>query len=220
MQVMRLAVLLLSPLLALLAAACARPERVGSHADWVREATRVWPGETKARVIAAAEAVVKHADPRDTQLEYSRQGFVARRKFFIYAVIATAQGEDRWTFQAAENEEGASASVRIIERGTATAGRTSAGFRENLVQVGSLRLFWARIDHLLGRRPDWIACSQAVEKLALPASAPGLEGLCSITHQGADAPPPIKIAAGTKAAPAARKGPPEPPQISAGEDGD
>ncbi len=75
MPPMRSAILLLPILLS----ACARAERVTSHADWMREATRVWPGETKARVIAAAEAVIKHSDPRDIQVEYSRQGFVARR---------------------------------------------------------------------------------------------------------------------------------------------
>jgi hypothetical protein len=199
-------------LLLLTVAACARPERTTSHADWMREATRIWPGETKARVIAAAEAVVKHSDPRDIQVEYSKQGFVARRKFFIYAVLATASGEDRWTFHASENAEGASASVRLIQ--------FSERFRENQVYVGSLRLFYARIDYLLGRREDWISCSQAVEKLRLPSEAPGLQALCSVTHQGADAPPPPKPAPKQKAVTEAKKGPPEPPTIAAGDDQD
>jgi hypothetical protein len=202
-------------------AACARPERTTSHADWMREATRSWSGETKARVIAAGEAVVKHSDPRDIQVEYSRQGFVARRKFFIYAVLATAQGEDRWSFHASENSEGASAAVRVVQRGTAQVGRASERFRENQVYIGSFRLFYARIDYLLGRRPDWINCSDAVAKLALPAEAPGLQGLCSLTHQGADAPPPARLPPRSKALPGATiKGPPEPPQISASEDAD
>ncbi len=209
------ALLLLLPL-----AACARPERTTSHADWLREATRTWPGETKARVIAAGEAVVKHADPRDIQVEYSKQGFVARRKFFIYAVLATADGEDRWTFHASENSEGASASVRVIQRGTAQSGRFSERFRENQVYVGSFRLFYARVDYLLGRRTDWISCSEAVVKLSLPAQAPGLQALCSITHQGADAPRPAKLPPKVKAAAQAAKVPPEPPQIAGGEDAD
>ncbi len=207
-------------LLPILLAACARAERVTSHAEWMREATRVWPGETKARVIAAAEAVVKHADPRDTKLEYSRQGFVARRKFFYYAVIATVDGEDRWTYYASENAEGASASVRLIQRGTATAGRVGERFRENQVYLGTLRLFFARIDHLLGRREDWILCRDAVAKLSLPPEAPGLHGLCSLSHQGADAPPPAKVGLATKATPTPVKGPPEPPQISAADEVD
>jgi len=200
--------------------ACARPERTMSHAEWMREATRIWPGETKARVIAAAEAVVKHSDPRDIQVEYSRQGFVARRKFFLYAVLATADGEDRWTFHASENSEGASASVRIIQRGTVQSARYSERFRENEAYVGSFRLFYARIDYLLGRRADWITCSEATRKLELSPEAPGLKALCTLTHQGADAPPPARLPPKTSTVSTAQKGPPEPPQISAAEDGD
>jgi hypothetical protein len=204
----------------LVLSACARPERTTSHADWMREATRVWPGETKARVIAAAEAVVKQSDPRDIQVEYSRQGFVARRKFFIYAVLATVSGEDRWTFHASENSEGASASVRIIQRGTAQSGRFNERFRENEAYVGSFRLFYARIDYMLGKRQDWITCSDAVAKLGLPAEAPGLNALCTITHQGADEPAPAKLAPKASTGSAERKGPPDPPQISAADDSD
>ena len=201
-------------------AACARPERTASHADWLKEATRVWPGETKARVIAAAEAVVKHSDPRDTNLEYSKAGFVARRKFFIYAILATVEGEDRWTFSSSENSEGASASVRIIQRGTSQAGRFSERFRDNQTLVGSLRLFYARLDYMLDKRADWISCSDAPTKLALPSEAPGLQSMCSITHQGADTAAPARLAGKVKATAGSAKGPPEPPQISAGEDSD
>jgi hypothetical protein len=205
---------------ACLLAACARPERTTTHADWLREATRVWPGESKARVIAAAEAVVKHSDPRDIKVEYSKQGFVARRKFFIYAVLAAVDGEDRWTFHASENAEGASASVRVIQRGTAQSGRFGERFRENEVYVGSFRLFYARVDYMLGRRPDWITCSEAPAKLGLPAEAPGLQALCSLTHQGADASAPSKLPPKSAVRVVERKGPPEPPQIAAGEDAD
>jgi hypothetical protein len=204
--------------LALLTAACARGERTLNHADWLKESTRIWPGENKARVIAAAEAVVKHSDPGDIAIEYNRSGFVARRKFFIYAVLATAEGEDRWTFSTSENSEGASAAVRVIQRGTARSGNVTDRFRENQTFLGSFRLFYARIDYMLGRRPDWVTCKDAPAKLGLPQEAPGLTSLCSITHQGADQPPPVKLSAKSQPIKAQAKGPPEPPQISATDD--
>jgi hypothetical protein len=211
-------------LLVFLVAGCARAERPTNHADWLKEATRRWQGESKARVIAAAEAVVKHSDPRDITVEYNRSGFVARRKFLIYAVIAAANGEDRWNFMAAENSEGASAAVRIIQRGTTHAGQTSQRFRDNQTMVGSLRLFYARIDFMLGKRPDWISCSEAAVKLGLPPEAPGLQSLCSITHQGADAPPPERLPAKTTVILVNKakesKGPPDPPQIPEAEEAD
>jgi hypothetical protein len=183
----------IAPALLVILAGCAPAARVTTHADWMKEATRSWPGETRARVIAAADAVVKHADPKDTAVEYNHHGFTARRKFLVYALIATASGTETWTFSSAENALGTSATVRIIQRGTAQAGSHSERFRENQVYLGSLRLFYARIDYLLGRRPDWITCSEAAAKLALPEGAPGLQSLCSLTHQGRDAPAPQRV---------------------------
>jgi hypothetical protein len=199
--------------LALVLAACATGERPSNHADWLKEATRVWPGETQARLIAAAEAIVRHADPADTTLEYSKSGFLARRKFVIYAVIAAAVGEDRWTFAASENAEGASASIRIIQRGTAMSGSSSERFRDNQTDVGGLRLFYSRMDYLLGRRPDWVTCEAAPAKLSLAADKPGTDALCGLTLQGRDAPPPPKLPPKPKAGTAAPKGPPPPPVI-------
>jgi hypothetical protein len=199
----------------LLLSACARSERVTSHADWMKEATRVWPGETRARVIAAAEAVLKQADPRDTKFEYNQRGFQAKRAFFIYAVIASAEGVDTWSFTTAENSEGASASVRIIQRGKAVAGQHSERFRDNQTMVGSFRLFWARMDYMLGQRPDWVSCVEAPAKLDLPPGAPGLEGLCSLTHQGRNEPPPPKLGTGKILPKVAPKGPPAPPPLEA-----
>ena len=204
-----------------LLAGCAQPVRTVNHADWLKEATRSWSGETKARVIAAAEAVVKHSDPKDISIEYNRSGFSARRKFFIYAVIAAANGEDRWTFTTQENALGASAAVRIIQRGTTVAGQSSQRFRDNQTMVGSLRLFYARLDYMLGKRSDWITCGEAVAKLSLPSEAPGLQSLCSITHQGADAPPPTRLPPKTtQLTKASNAGLPDPPQLAAEEETD
>lgn len=196
--------------------ACMRGERPSNHADWLRETTRSWQGETRARVIAAAEAVIRHPDPGDTTVEYGKAGFTAKRRFALFAVIAAAEGEDRWRFAASENEEGASASVGMIQRGRAYSGSHSQRFRDNHTEIGAFRLFYARIDYLLGRRPDWVSCADAPPKLGLPAAAPGTDALCGMTLQNRDAPPPGKVAA--KSQPAAKPAPkslPEPPQLQA-----
>jgi hypothetical protein len=196
-----------------LLAACATGERPNNHAEWLKEATRVWPGETQARLIAAAEAVVRHPDPADTTLEYSKAGFLARRKFVIYAVVAAAVGEDRWTFAASENAEGASASLRVIQRGTAFSGSSSERFRDNQTDVGGMRLFYARMEYLLGRRPDWVTCEQVSVKLSLPADRQGTDMLCGLTLQARDAPPPPKLPPRPKVGAPPPKAPPAPPSI-------
>lgn len=160
-------------------------ERVTSHADWEREATRFYPGESKARMIAAAEAVLRNSDPSDISFEYRASGFTARRKYFYYAVFASADGEDRWSFYAGENRKGAKATVYLVDR---MALRTVAGngrSRVNQRLIGTFRLFYARMDYVLGRRSDWPTCQSAPADLAVRADQPGLDGLCSPTHQSA-----------------------------------
>jgi hypothetical protein len=199
-------------------AGCMRGERPRSHADWEREATRVWEGETKARIIAAAEAVLRHSDPGDIVFEYRAGGFLARRRFTVFAVLATASGEDRWNFAAAGNDEGASASVRLIHSGTARAGNVTQAFRDNQTLIGTFRLFYARIDYMLGRRKDWVTCDAAPATLGLSTAEPGTDGLCGLTLQGRSAPPPVPLPKpGADALAAARKGPPAPPVMAEAE---
>jgi hypothetical protein len=158
-------------------------ERVTSHADWEREATRFYAGESKARMIAAAETVLRNSDPGDISFEYRASGFTARRKYFYYAVFASADGEDRWSFYAGENKTGAKATVYLVDR---MALRTVAGdgrSRVNQRLIGTFRLFYARMDYVLGRRHDWPTCQGAPASLAVRPDQPGLDGLCSPTHQ-------------------------------------
>ncbi|KAA2241212.1 hypothetical protein [Salinarimonas soli] len=172
---------------------CVGAPKVESHGQWLAEATRTYAGETAPRVIAAAEAVLRHADPGDVTFDYRLGGFRAERKFLVYAVLAAAEGEDRWTFNASQSGRAVRASVFLTERarvhGTGGARQVNA----NRQQVGTFRLFYARIDYLLGLRPDWVTCREAPGKLGLPPDAAGTQGLCGLTLQGRDAPPPSLI---------------------------
>ncbi len=168
-------------------------DKVRSHADWQQEATRSFPGESKARLIAAAEAVLANADPRDMTFDYRVGGFSAKRRYFVYAGLAAADGEDRWSFSAGENEEEARSVVSMVDR---LALRTVAGTGRgslNLKMRGTFRLFYARMDYVLGRRKDWVTCAAAPQSLGLDAAEPGLAGLCGLTFQGEDAPPPASL---------------------------
>lgn len=169
--------------------ACAQPRRVESHAEWLKESTRVYLSEDKARVIAAAETVLQHADGKDTRFEYNQSGFLAVRPFGLNALVAGIKGEDRWTFSVSGNKGGAATALRVIRSGTATAANKRSRFRDNAVYVGSFRLFYARIEYVLGRRADWVGCARASAALDLPADAPGTDLLCGLTHQSTDAPP-------------------------------
>jgi hypothetical protein len=192
---------------------CASPAIVESHAEWLHETTRTYPGETSARVIAAAERVLKASDPLDVKFDYGTGGFRVTRPFLIYAVVASEEGQDSWSFRASENEMEASASVSFrqavtdrfivpiaspsnshLRFGVATA--SSSGQKH---VIGSYRLFFARMDYLLGKRKDWILCADAPALLKLDPEAPGTDGLCGITFQGDETkPPPLVAASKTK----------------------
>ena len=92
---------------------CVGAPKVESHGQWLAEATRTYAGESSPRVIAAAEAVLRHADPGDVTFDYRLGGFRAERKFLVYAVLAAAEGEDRWTFNASQSGRAVRASVAI-----------------------------------------------------------------------------------------------------------
>ncbi len=188
--------------------ACVAAPRVESHAQWLAEATRTYPDEAPERVIAAAEAVLRHADPGDFTFDYRTGGFRAHRKFLVYAVLAAADGEDRWTFQAGRGTGGARASVWLSERARVHGVGGTRSVQANSQQIGTFRLFYARIDHLLGRRPDWVTCGEAPAKLGLPPDNPGTAGLCGLTLQGRDAPPPPPVPKVVATAPMASAEPP------------
>jgi hypothetical protein len=189
-------------------AGCTSPAVIESHAEWLHETIRTYPGETSARVIAAAERVLKASDPHDVKFDYGTGGFRVTRPFLIYAVVASEEGQDSWSFRASENEVEATASVSFRQAVTdkfivPIASPSSSHLRFGVVTasssgqkhvIGSYRLFFARMDYLLGKRKDWVLCADAPALLKLDPEAPGTDGLCGITFQGDETRPPPLIA--------------------------
>jgi hypothetical protein len=172
------------------------PHRIVDRDDFLAEATRHYKGESRERVIRAAETVIKMSDPEDVEMRYTAQGFVALRKYFIYAVFASASGREKWEFTVEDAPSEEVASLSISEAGTSY-GNYSAQPYENVMNNFPLyRLFWKRVDYILGRRPDWVTCDQ--ETAALQAqgqnATAGLGGLCGPTSSGRNAPPPEPFA--------------------------
>lgn len=76
----------------------AAPHQVRDRDDYLAEATRIFPGETRERVLKAAETVLRISDPTDFEFRYTLTGFTGLRRYFIYAVIASASGREKWEF--------------------------------------------------------------------------------------------------------------------------
>lgn len=194
---------------ALTCAGCAKPAHtIVDRNDYVAEATRTYRGEPRERIIRAAEIVLKHSDPQDFEFRYNLGGFEGLRRYFIYAVFASANGRERWQFQTDIPEPGAVvASVSISEAGTVH-GQTSTPYEGSMPSVPLYRLFWSRVDFVLGKNPNWVTCEEAAKELeATNTNVLALGGLCGPTSDGRNAPPPEVLPAPSRpiAAPTARQ---------------
>jgi hypothetical protein len=84
---------------AALVGCAAAPHQVRDRDDYLAEAIRVFPGETRERVLKAAETVLRISDPADFEFRYTLTGFTGLRRYFIYAVLASASGRESGNFR-------------------------------------------------------------------------------------------------------------------------
>lgn len=179
---------------ALTCASCAAPHQIMDREDFLAEAIRHYPGETRERTIKAAETVLRVSDPKDWDFRYTLNGFVGLRRYVVYAVVASSVGQEKWEFLADEDvakPNSIRASVSISEAGVASGGYSSTPYEGKMASIPLYRLFWDRVDYMLRKRPDWVTCDEATAKLESTRSSPAaLSGLCGPTSDGRDAPAP------------------------------
>jgi hypothetical protein len=177
-------------------ASCAQPHQIRDRTDYLAEGTRNFPGETRERVIKAAETVLRLSDPKDFEFRYTLNGFTGLRRYFVYAVLASQSGREKWDFLAEQTPAGIQASVSISEAGVTSGGYSSTPYEGAMASVPLYRLFWSRVEYVLGRRNSWTTCGEAQEELETTKTntAAGLGGLCGSTSDGRDAPAPPQMA--------------------------
>jgi len=195
--------LLATAAVAVVLQACSAPHQIRDRGDFLAEATREYPGETRERVIRAAETVMKISDPPDWDFQHNLHGFTGLRRFTVYAVLAAGQGREKWELLVEQPDPKlVRASVTISEAGTVSNGYTTTPYEGAMASIPLYRLFWKRMDYMLGRRPDWVTCDEAAKELEATNTnvAAALSGLCGPTSSGRDAPAPEPLPALPKAA--------------------
>lgn len=179
---------------------CATPHQIMDRDDYLAEAAREYPEADREQLIRAAEAVLIHSDPKDWEFRYTPTGFTGIRRYMVYAVLAMSQGQEKWQFA---TEPGSPGNVRaylsVEESGVSTGGYVSTPYDNKMASIALYRLFWARVDYMLGRRSDWWSCGDAAAHLRKTRTneAAALSGLCGATSEGANAPPPKPLGART-----------------------
>lgn len=96
------------------------PPQISDRRDYVAEATRTYPGETKERVIEAAQLILKQSDPNDFQFQHYSYGFTGKRHYMIYVVLAASTGFETWNFSVEDNGKAQVASLAVSDSGSVT----------------------------------------------------------------------------------------------------
>jgi hypothetical protein len=175
-----------------LAACNTTPDLLLDEAAFTSATSRRFPGETRERIVRAAESVLRQSDP-GRQITTRTEGFASFRQFESYGFVVAEGGGDLWTVTSRDLADGAEAVVRLAPRNgggpagpaiSITGGRNPAPLYD---------LFWSRVEYVLGRRADWTTCGAA--ESALRGRGQGLAALSGLCGSGAEAralpPPPV-----------------------------
>ncbi len=177
-------------LLPLALGACGTPIPPWS-ADYARQATTRDYAAPRARVLAAAEEVLRlSAAPRDVTISPRAGGFVGDRYFVAMRGLESVTGDYRFAVSVTPTATGSRIRVTITDLngfdGPATPfSLTQSG--ENVQFAAPYTLFFARMDYLLGRRASWPDCNAAPTMLGLHEP---LDPLCL---EAADRRPPAQV---------------------------
>ena len=143
---------------------CGSPPKEPTRDETLRELTREY-AEPADRVIKAAEAVLRHAYSGKLipmEVHHNRNGFITHRPYSTYLVVATSSGVEKWDFSTDPRPNGVLASVSISDTAQVQ-GRYSHAFIDTRSRSMPLfRLFWSRVDYVLGRRAEWVTCNEAI----------------------------------------------------------
>lgn len=166
------------------------PEQIAAERDrQLNMITRVYPDKTPEEILVAADQIFRLADD-DYETAHSPNSLQAKRNWLMYLVIAVASGSNNWLVTTEELPEGgtkvvtshsaASSSffgmpVATSTGGTSATGATTPTLQNITTDPALYGLFYARMDYLLGKRPDWVTCKDAEDLF------PGnLEAFCTV----------------------------------------
>lgn len=147
--------------LPLLLAGCAVSRPDVSREDWK---IRSYEGIDRQEILQAAREVIRLADPDDTIFETKPDGFRAARRQLSYYVVES--GLDIFAFDFVVRATGGRLETRLdIEERIERANFVTLGLP--VAEVGKpqseyiYKLFYSRMDYLLGLNDRWLTCKES-----------------------------------------------------------
>lgn len=174
---------------ALLITGCATAPPQLTRDEWLTMTSRNYEGVTKEQVIGAAERLFRLADGDDFSIVHTEEGIYASRNWLAYMVIAAATGTDYWQLKVIPAGAGVKATVQVNTQaqGISPMATTSGAWTATTTPMAGspvmgtaiYDLFWSRMDYLLGKRPDWMRCELADERVKQKVTWGTNEALCN-----------------------------------------
>lgn len=114
-------------------------------------------------MLAAAEELLRLIDPKKTSLTYRDGGVTAVRNYFSFQLIAAESGTATWSVDVADSPGGAVVTIQGSQQRAPQSFVLPATSVYDVPLKGNAayRLFFSRLDYLLGLSPTWIPCYQA-----------------------------------------------------------
>lgn len=166
-----------------LALAACQQQRMITQLEYDDATLHEFPGFTVEQVTKASRQVLSLLDGEDFKMEDTRIGFVGRREWFNFALIAAEGGTDQWEFRVGQDQGMTKARIEITRTGSGGMITPFGGGYYNQPQtifngVAVYELFWARVDYMLGRVPAWTTCEMMRSRIRAKATWGDLSAMC------------------------------------------
>lgn len=150
-----------------------------NRAEWRAETTRIFPNNSPDAVLAASEEVFKLSDGGDFSFAYTDDELIATRRWMFYTGLANFDGTDTWRVKATRGPNGATKATVIVYRSSSDQTMVLTTPTPSYATTGTgglpvstpwdYRLFWLRMEFLLGNSSEWLDCKAASEKFSKEA---------------------------------------------------
>lgn len=165
---MRKIILLLS-LLALLTG-CGTVKRM-TREEWKVETTRTYLDKSPEEILIAAEKIFRLSDENDYSFAYRDDQVIATRNWMVFAILASVSGVDSWQVSAKRTPEGSTVATAFlsVQYSNQSMVLTTPSPSFATTSFGGVpidtpwdyRVFWSRMDYLLGVSNTWLDCGSA-----------------------------------------------------------
>lgn len=150
---------------------CALNQKKMTREEFLQVTRKTYQEVTPEQIFEASERLFILTDGDDFNFQHTPDSLIANRPWSIYMVLAATSGTDAWVVKATKNPDtgltDASVFVTIYYGGgmspmfmgnSASVVTSPAGGGTPPLGTATYKLFWDRLDYLLGKTPTWTTC--------------------------------------------------------------